>query len=64
MDEQDDLDSAAEHQQQLDEARHREDVLLARAPAAHAELKRIEHETTETCRVINWAIDRIFHPKP
>jgi hypothetical protein len=60
MDEQDDLDSAAEHQQQLEEQHRREDELLARAPAAHAELKRIEHETTETCIAINWALDKLF----
>jgi hypothetical protein len=60
MDEQDDLDSAAEHQQSLDEAQRREDALLVRAPVAHAELARIQAETTETCKAINWAIDRIF----
>lgn len=56
----DDTQEAAEHQQMLDEQRQREDELLARAPAAHAELARIQHETDETCRAMNWALDRIF----
>lgn len=62
MSEQDDIDSAAEHQQMLDEQRQREDELLARSPAAHRELQRIAHETAETCKALNWAISRIFHP--
>lgn len=56
----DDTQDAAEHQQLLDEQRRREDNLLADAPAHHAELKRIQRETDETCRMMNWAIDRIF----
>ena len=59
-DDQGDIDSAAEHQQQLDDTRRREDELLARAPKAHEELKRISHETAETVKALNWAIDRIF----
>lgn len=58
--EQEDIDQAAEHQRVLDEQRAREDALLARAPAAHRELARIESETERTCRMLNWAIDRIF----
>lgn len=57
---QQEIDQAAEHQQMLDEQRAREDALLAGAPAAHRELKRIQHQTDETCRMMNWAIDRIF----
>jgi hypothetical protein len=58
--EQDDVD-AGWNQKELEDMRRREDELLARAPAAHAELARIQAETTETCKAINWAIDRIFH---
>jgi hypothetical protein len=61
-DPQDDIDQAAEHQAMLDEQRAREDALLAGAPAAHRELARLQHETDETCRMMNWAIDRIFRP--
>ncbi len=59
-DEQQDIDQAAEHEQMLTEQRRREDNLLDRAPAQHAELARIRRETDETCRAMNWAIDRIF----
>ena len=56
----DDTQDAAGYQQELDESRRREDELLARAPGAHAELARIQAETTETLKAINWALDRIF----
>lgn len=57
---QQDIDDGAEYAQQLNEQRRREDELLARAPKAHAELKRIEAESHESCKAIIWAVDRIF----
>lgn len=57
-----DTQEAAEHQRMLEEQRQREDELLLRSPAAHRELQRIAHETTETCKALDWAIRRIFHP--
>lgn len=58
---QDDVD-AGWNQQELENMRRREDALLARAPAAHAELERIRLETEANCKALNWAIDRIFRP--
>lgn len=57
---QQDIDAAAEYQQTLDEIRRREDELLARAPAAHAELERIRRENEETGKAMRWALERIF----
>lgn len=57
---QDDMDQAAEYQQQLNEAHRRERELLARSPALHAELKEISRETHETCEAILRAVDQTF----
>jgi hypothetical protein len=59
-DDQQDIDQAAEHEQMLTEQRRREDSMLAEAPAHHAELRRLQKETDDTCRMMNYAIDRIF----
>jgi hypothetical protein len=59
---QDDLDSAAEHQQQLEEARrHKEQDPNVRFWAGvHDEVLARHRAEAEQLKALNWALDRLF----
>lgn len=40
------------------------DAWRLRMDAGSKELAKIKHETTETMKAMNWAIDQILRPKP
>lgn len=60
MDDQDDIDQAAWHQQELDEQRRREQELLARAPQQHRELRQNEAAIRESFRRLNAAVKQLL----
>lgn len=60
MDEQDDIDQAAWHQQQLEQQRYREQELLDRARQLHRELRQNEAAVREIFRRLNATLKQLL----
>lgn len=62
MNEQDDIDSAAEHEQQLEEARrHKEqDPDVKFWAGLHDDVAALHRAEMEQLKVLNWALDKLF----
>jgi hypothetical protein len=57
---QDDIDSAAEHQHMLEQRQRREATGWEWWPAYHDEVVARRRAESEQIKALNWALDRIF----